>query len=287
MAAPYAARAAAVSAAAPQAERTAQITDRDFEVIRAWIYERAGISLSPQKKALVTGRLASRLRHHGLASYGEYFQLLKGGRHAEELQIAVDLLTTNETHFFREPRHFEFLCDTILPQRTLQRPFRVWSAASSSGEEPYSIAMTLAAALGERPWEVFASDVSSRVLARAAAGHYPMARADSIPRELLRAHCLKGIGSQTGTFLIAPHIRARVQFSALNLVQTLPPTGDFDVIFLRNVMIYFDQATKHQVVTRLLTRLRPGGYFLIGHAESLNGVVDTLQSIAPSIYRKP
>ena len=272
------------------------ITDREFDAIRTWIYETAGINLSAQKKALVMGRLASRLRHHRLQSYGDYFKLLKSGRpeHEAELQIAIDLLTTNETHFFREPKHFDFLRHTVLPQHTAQRarrPFRAWSAASSSGEEAYSIAMTLAAVLGcdanTAPWEVVATDLSSRVLARAAAGHYSLARTEGIPREYLRAYCLKGVGAQEGTFMVAQHIRSRVRFSQINLNQALPALGEFDVIFLRNVMIYFDIPTKRQVVARVLSCLRPGGYLLIGHSESLNGVVDTVKSIAPSIYQKP
>ncbi len=288
----------AVAANAQQASdaRVNVITDREFDAIRTWIYETAGINLSVQKKSLVMGRLASRLRHHRLQSYGDYFKLLKSARlgHEAELQIAIDLLTTNETHFFREPKHFEFLRTTVLPQYTASRArhlFRVWSAASSSGEEPYSIAMTLAAVLGWEknapPWEVMATDLSSRVLTRAAAGHYSLARTEGIPRDYLRAHCLKGVGAQDGTFLVAPHIRSRVRFSQVNLNQALPALGEFDVIFLRNVMIYFDIPTKQQVVSRVLSCLRPGGYLLIGHSESLNGVVGTVKALAPSIYRKP
>jgi chemotaxis protein methyltransferase CheR len=173
-----------------------------------------------------------------------------------------------------------------LPSHSPRRAFRAWSAACSSGEEPYSIAMTLAGALGEAPWEVLATDLSSRVLARAAAGHYGMGRAKSIPRDCLRAHCLKGVGAQEGTFMIAPQLRSRVTFTQLNLSRALPPLGEFDVIFLRNVMIYFDMATKKEVVGRILACLRPEGHLLIGHSESLNGVSEAIRGIAPSIYVK-
>jgi chemotaxis protein methyltransferase CheR len=271
--------------------RVNPITEREFNAIRTWLYDTAGINLSEQKKALVMGRLASRLRHYRVAGYGDYFELLKSGRHEAELQIAMDLLTTNETHFFREPKHFDFLKSTILPRRQARRVFRAWSAASSSGEEPYSIAMTLAAVMGleqtTAPWEVVATDLSSRVLARAAGGHYAMARAESIPREYLRAYCLKGVGAQDGTFLVDPRLKNRVRFSQINLNRALPSLGEFDVIFLRNVMIYFDVPTKRQVVARVLSCLRAGGYLLIGHSESLNGVTDAVKSIAPSIYLKP
>ncbi len=274
---------AAVARVAPYAN----ITEREFQDIRGWIHERAGISLSNQKRALVMGRLAPRLRHHQLASYGEYFEMLRGGAHPGELQIAVDLLTTNETHFFREPKHFDFLRDKILAAHPHSRMLRVWSAASSSGEEPYSIAMLLAASLGEAPWEVLASDLSSRVLDRARNGHYSMARAKTIPPAMLQAYCLKGIGSQEGTFLVEPKIRARVKFMQVNLVERLPELGELDVVFIRNVMIYFDMPTKRQVVARILPFVRSGGHLIVGHSESLNGVSDALKVVQPSVYRKP
>ena len=232
------------------------------------------------------GRLAARLRHYQLRTYGEYFHLLHLGAHPAETQIAIDLLTTNETHFFREPKHFNFLREKILSGGNPRRELRVWSAATSSGEEAYSLAMTLSATLANAPWEVLASDLSSRALERARAGHYSLARAKSIPRHLLQAYCLKGVGAQAGTFLIAPQLRSRVQCAQINLVNMLPPIGEFEFIFLRNVMIYFDAPTKREVVARVLRHLRPGGYLIVGHAETLSGVTDALKSEMPSIYRK-
>src|SRR6185369_8779910 len=219
--------------------------------------------------------------------YGDYFELLQNGAHRDEPQIAVDLLTTNETHFFREPRHFDFLRDRILSQHLPSRPFRVWSAACSSGEEPYSIGMTLASALGDNPWEVLASDLSSRVLERARSGHYPMARARTIPQDSLVAHCLKGTGRHDGTFLVAPHVASRIRFSQINLNAPLPGTGEFDVIFLRNVMIYFDAQTKQQVMGRVIERLCAGGHLMIGHSESLANVESAMRPVGPAIFRKP
>jgi len=275
------------SAPAQHAMRHGQISEREFQAIRAWIREAAGINLSEQKKALIVGRLAARLRHHGLESYGQYFDLLQSGTQPAEVQIAVDLLTTNETHFFREPKHFDFLREKILAGRQAGRAFRAWSAASSTGEEPYSIAMTLADSLGEAPWEVVASDLSSRVLARAETGHYAIARAKTIPRAYLQRYCLKGVASQEGTFLIDPRLRSRVRFMQVNLVAPLPQLREFDVIFLRNVMIYFDMPTKLEVVSRMLPYLARGGHIIVGHSESLNGVSDALKSVQPSIYRRP
>ncbi|WP_310448357.1 protein-glutamate O-methyltransferase CheR [Thiobacillus sp.] len=261
------------------------LKDSEFSRFQQMIFRIAGISMTPAKKALVAGRLAKRLKHHGLDSYEDYFQLLS--RQQDEMQVAVDLLTTNETYFFREPKHFDFLRDQVLPGHPAGRPLRIWSAACSSGEEPYTLAMLLADRLGDAPWDVFGSDISTQVLDKARRGLYPMERARGIPPSLLRAHCLKGVGSQDGQLLIDPALRRRVQLAQINLNEPLPEVGEFDVIFLRNVMIYFQAETKRQVVTRLLAKLRPGGIFIVGHSESLNGLAQGLETLAPSIYRKP
>jgi len=263
------------------------LKDGEFKQFQAWLYRAAGINLSPAKKALVAGRLFKRLKHHQLNSYGDYFQLIMGHEATAELQVALDLLTTNETYFFREPKHFDFLREQVLPRAVAGKTFRLWSAASSSGEEPYSLAMTLADGLGSTPWEIIGSDISSQVLAKARSGHYPLARARTIAQPLLVKHCLKGTGRQEGTFLIERSLRERVHFMQINLNEELPKIGEFEVIFLRNVMIYFDQDTKRKVVARMLPLLKPGGYFIVSHSESLNGISDALQLITPSIYRKP
>ena len=265
----------------------ATIAEHEFKQFQSLLYDIAGISLSAQKKPLVCGRLAKRLKAHQLDSFGDYLRLLKNGAQPDELQIAIDLLTTNETYFFREPKHFEFLAAKVLPAWRPGRPFRVWSAACSSGEEPYSLAMLLAERLGDSAWEIIASDLSTRVLEKAGSSHYPMERAKDIPRPYLLKYCLKGVGAQDGTFLIDPGLRKRVSFVQINLTKRLPEHGEFDVIFLRNVMIYFDQKVKQETVARLLPRLRPGGHFMIGHSETLNGISSALQPLAPAIYRKP
>ena len=263
------------------------INDQEFSQFQKLIHQLAGINLSSAKKALVSGRLAKRLIQYNLDSYGDYFKLLTASHNAAELQVAVDLLTTNETYFFREPKHFDFLRNQILAKHKPGNPFRVWSAACSSGEEPYSIAMVLADHLGDGSWEVAASDISTRVLEKARSGHYPMGRIDGISREHLSRYCLKGVGVQENTLLVDQKLRSRVSFMQVNLNQSLPALGGFDVIFLRNVMIYFDQETKRQIMQRILPLLKPGGHFMVSHSETLNGVVDTLQMLAPSIYRKP
>jgi len=277
---------------APMSTRTADpalqqpaLSQRDFENFQKLIREAAGISLPSTKRALVAGRLARRLKHHGLDSYADYWRLLGSGQ--AERQVAVDLLTTNETYFFREPRHFDFLRDHVLPGLPRERTLRVWSAACSSGEEPYSVAMLLAQAGGGRPWEILASDISTRMLDKARRGVYAMGGVRGMTPELLRTHCLKGTGTQEGSFAVDPKLRARVNFAQINLNTTLPDVGEFDVIFLRNVLIYFEPSTKREVVARLQAKLRRGGYLFVGHSESLNGLADGLQGVVPAVYRRP
>lgn len=264
------------------------ITDLEFARFQRLIHDIAGIALSDAKRSLLTGRLAKRLHHYGFATYSEYLRLVGDGGDPLERQTMVDLLTTNETYFFRESKHFDYLRTAILPEHRPGREFSIWSAACSSGEEVYTIAITLAETLGlETPWSVHGSDISQKVLATAAAGHYPMARSRGMPPEYLRKYCLKGFGSQEGTFLIDKRLRQRTRFSQINLNLALPEIGQFDAIFLRNVMIYFDTSTKRQVVERLARRLRPGGHLFIGHSETLNGITDVLESVEPTVYRRP
>ncbi len=263
------------------------ISDGEFTQFQRFIFDAAGITMAEGKKALVSGRLAKRLAHHGLNTYSEYFAMLASGRNPAEVQVAVDLLTTNETYFFREMKHFDLLRQLAQESSGSGTPFRVWSAASSTGEETYSIAMVLADVLEARPWEVFGTDISTRVLERARRGHYPMDRASQMPQNYLKRFCLKGNGSEAGTLLVEKALRNRVQFAHLNLNETLPPSlPQFDVIFLRNVMIYFSAETKRQVVARLLTKLKPGGHFLVGHSETLNDISTAVVAQGPSIYVK-
>ncbi len=263
------------------------LTDHEFRSFQEMIFFVAGISMSAAKKQLVGGRLAKRIKHYGMASYGDYFSLLMKPEAKDELQIAVDLLTTNETYFFREPAHFEFLRNRALPEMSGQASVRIWSGACSSGEEPYSLAMIMAERLGSRPWEIVASDICTRVLDKARGGHYAMERADDIPPALLGKYCLKGVAEQEGTFLVEKKLRSRIQFLQVNLNANLPSLGEFDMIFLRNVLIYFDMDTKRKAVQRMLPLLRKGGYFVVSHSESLHGVTDGLQMVMPSVYLKP
>lgn len=264
------------------------ISDREFAQFQKFIFEAAGITLADTKKALVTGRLARRLKHFDLDSYGDYFRLISSGKEPAEVQMAIDLLTTNETYFFREPQHFEFMKAEVAKDVHYAKPLRVWSAAASSGEEPYSIAMLLEDCLGSlgRPWEVVASDISVRVLERAAAGHYTTLRTGGIPQHYLRKYCLKGTGQQAGTILVDRKLRQHVQFRQINLNATLPQLGTFDFIFLRNVLLYFNLQTKRKVVERLLSVLKPGGWLFISHTETLHDISAAVEAFRPAIYRK-
>lgn len=266
-----------------------ELHDHEFELFRSLIYRIAGINLSSGKKHLVSGRLAKRLKHHRLTSFKDYYHLATAKHNSEELELAVNLLTTHETHFFREPRHFDFLREQILPVYSASRAFRVWSAACSSGQEPYSIAMLLDDVLGSnRPWEVMGSDIDTHMVEIASAGQYSMDFAQEIPRRYLTRYCLKGVGKEAGTLKIDDALSERVRFMQHSLTETpSSDIGHFDVIFLRNVMIYFDLDTKRQAVSNLLPRLRSGGYLMVGHAESLQGINDLCRLVMPTVYRKP
>lgn len=263
-----------------------EISDQEFAQFQRFIFEAAGITLASGKKMLVSSRLGRRVQHYELDSFAAYFRLLSGGLQPGEVQTAIDLLTTNETYFFREPRHFEFLQKHLPAAPTRTQPLRIWSAAGSSGEEAYSIAMLLEDRLVGHAWEVIASDISSRVLERARAGHYPMERARYIPLPYLQRFCLKGMGKQEQTLLVDRSLRNKVSFLQINLNAKLPAIGVFDFVFLRNVLIYFNQQTKRDVLARVLSVLRPGGWLFIGHSENLHGITEAVKAVAPSIYRK-
>ena len=262
------------------------ITDAELAQFQGFIFDKAGITMASSKKALVMGRLGKRLKAHHLDSFGAYFNLLASGQDEDEVQVAVNLLTTNETYFFREIKHFDFLRTQALAARSRVQPFRVWSAASSSGEEAYSIAMVLADCMETTPWEVLGTDISTHVLEGATRALYPMERARNVPAGYMKRFCLKGTGEHEGRLLIERSLRSRVLFRQVNLNAALPHLGQFDLVFLRNVMIYFSDDTKREVVARVLQTVKPGGHFCVGHSESLNNISQAVTAIAPSIFRK-
>lgn len=268
---------------------TATFTDREFKRISEIMYAAAGLSFNDSKKSLIQSRLATRIQRMGLSNFGDYIDLLEDETQAAEFQMAVDLLTTNETYFFREPKHYELL-EKELTDRRSRAPVAIWSAASSFGDEAYSTAMLMAdmqtqGRIGP-DWSILATDISHRVLLSAKEAVYPVDRLRAVSPERLRRYCLRGEGDSEGQILIQDKIRERVQFGMLNLCKPIDNMGPFDVIFLRNVLIYFDIPTKIEVVDRVLTSLKPGGLFFLGTAEGRVACKTPLQTVQPGAFRK-
>ncbi|MCD1646498.1 CheR family methyltransferase [Marinobacter adhaerens] len=259
-----------------------ELTQEDFRALRRIMQSASGIELPDEKRYLIIHRLGKRLRAHGLPNFGDYLLLVR--RDPLERQTLVDLLTTNETWFFREPGHFDWLGRVCREKRG---GLRVWSAASSTGEEGFSIAMTLAENSLTRNWEVLGTDVSHSVVERANTGLFSAKALDSIPREYLKKYWLKGVGEQEGYIMAKPELRERVSFRVANLNERLPTTvGSFDVAFLRNVLIYFTTEGKQRLVRNVLERVKTGGLLMVGHSESLFGLDLPLKQLAPAVYQK-
>lgn len=269
------------------------LTNGEFERFQRLIHREAGIYLGETKHALLIGRLARRVRELGLQSFTAYYRAVEGDR-AELVQL-LDAIATNETYFFREPQQFEVLerqiCDewrAAALAGARPRRVRIWSAACSTGEEPYSLAMVLHRRLALEGWaiSILASDLSTRALRRAQVGTWPLERTRGIPERYLRAYMLRGIGPEAGNARVGPEVRDLVTFARINLADDpYPVTGPFDAIFCRNVLIYFDAASRRRVIERLRGYLAPGGFLFLGHAESLAGWSEGVQSILPAVYR--
>lgn len=255
-----------------------------FGRLQRFFFDASGITLAAHKQALVEGRLRKRLVHLELANFDCYCDLLEHPDAIEERQWAVDLLTTNETYFFREPGHFSLLAEKVLPSLP-RRPVRVWSAACSSGEEPYSLAMLLDDVLAGENWELIGSDLSARMVHHARRGLYRHTRLEDMPKRYLKRYCRRGTGAYDGHLLIDRSLRERVRFLQHNLLDSAPMLGNFDIAFLRNVLIYFDAEGKRAVVQRVIERLRPGGWLFIGRSESLQGLGLPLRAERSSVYR--
>jgi len=255
-----------------------------FDAVSDLFHKVSGIRLTEAKRALVTGRLSKLAQAFGAASLDAYIEALVDGAAPDEMVKVIDKLTTNETYFFREPQHFDYLASRLAERRAARGELRVWSAASSSGEEAYSLAMLLADKLGPGGWQVIGTDLSTAMVETARRALYPMDRVRHMPQEYLRRFCLKGQGEFEGHLLISRDLRARVRFECANLTQPLPQIGEFDLIFLRNVLIYFDPAGKVDIVRRVLTRLRPDGLLFTGHAESLGNMGLPLSNVGPAIH---
>lgn len=271
-------------------DATPVLNEREYEKISQLAYEHFGLDLRGGKQGLVSARLGKELRQLGLKSFQRYYDYVKADRSGAALASMVDHLTTNHTSFFREPRHFDLLRKTIFPTLHTRSRIDIWSAACSSGEEPYSIAMSL---LEESPREaaarvrIKASDISTRMLEKAKRGVYPAERFEGIAVPLLQRYLLKGQDEAADTFRFKNNVRAMIDFEHLNLMEKLPSGYICPVIFCRNIMIYFDKPTQQSLVQRLSEHLEDGGYLLIGHSESLNNITHGLDYVCPATYRKP
>jgi chemotaxis protein methyltransferase CheR len=279
-----------LSSSPAQRDTLRPITAAEFLKIRNLVYERCGLDLRDGKEQLVSARLGKKIREAKFRSFQEYFQHVLDDHTGEALCGMIDALTTNYTHFFREPAHFEFLKRTVLPPLADRGSVTIWSAACATGEEPYSIAMCLKEELGNRTdgrFQILATDISTRALSAARKGVYPAERFQNVQIPTLRKYLLRGSGASEGLYRVKTEVLPPIVFQRLNLIEPFSSVGIFPLIFCRNVMIYFDRKTQSDLVARLSGCLEPGGHLFIGHAESLNPIQHTLEYVQPAIYRKP
>jgi chemotaxis protein methyltransferase CheR len=268
-------------------DREPTLTARELKAIVDLVYRKSGITLHEGKKELIQARLQKRLRHYGLRKYTEYLALVEADDSGEELTALLDAIATNHTSFFREPQHFDLVRTKVVP--AFGRPGRTltgWSAPCSTGEEAYTIAMSIEEA-GCTDYQILGSDLSTKALAQARRGVYKMDRVSGIPMPILRKYFQRGLRESAGLVRINPPLRAHIEFQQLNLLEIDSLGRQFDFIFCRNVMIYFDQPIRQQVVTMLERHLAADGFLFIAHAESLNDIRHGLQPVAAAAFRKP
>jgi len=273
-----------------------ELTNDEFQLFQLLVERESGIHLGAKNRAMLVSRLWRRLRALELNSFSAYYRLVRAN--PAEMVRMLDCVCTNETHFFREPASFDCLRQRVFPEWIAaaesdrrSRTLRAWSAACSTGEEPYSLAMMLLAAFPvETGWktEVLGTDLSTKVLAKASKGIWPSHKLSGVPVEYQRQFLLKGFGPDAGKIKATEELRKAVRFQRLNLVeQQYDIFGPFDLIFCRNVIIYFEWETKLKVIDRLGRYLAPNGYLFLGHAESLHGITDQLDSVKPKVFRSP
>lgn len=275
--------------AANESTAACEMKPREFERIRQMAYDFCGVDLKG-KQILVSARLGKKIRVMNLDSFTTYCDHVQNDTSGLLFTEMIDALTTNHTSFFREIRHFEFLRNSVLPQLVGHEAINIWSAACSTGEEPYTIAFSLIDALGREAYSrlaITATDISTRVLEKAKMGLYPVQSVSALSTELRRECLMKGTGNYVGQCMVKPAIKKLIDFRQWNLLENGSSFGPFQVVFCRNVMIYFDLETQQKVVDNLVSRLSPGGYLFIGHAESLNGINHSLEFICSATYRKP
>jgi chemotaxis protein methyltransferase CheR len=261
-----------------------EFTPRDFTRVRALIYRQAGISLGESKQEMVYSRLARRLRAKGLSSFEVYLDILESGRDSEEWEAFTNALTTNLTSFFREAHHFPILAEYM---RNMKAPLSIWCSASSTGEEPYSIAMTVCEAFGTLtpPVSIVATDIDTNVLETAANGVYPIDRVEKMAQDRVKRFFQRGKGDRSGLVRVRPELRQLITFKPLNLLGgSWPISGPFDVIFCRNVMIYFDKPTQGQILARFVPLMKPAGLLFAGHSENFMYASDAFKLRGKTVY---
>jgi chemotaxis protein methyltransferase CheR len=273
-----------------QRDAEVALTDRELDHIVRLVYERSGIALHRGKRALVVARLHKVLKAGGFTSFADYVRHVERDHTGHELSVLLDAITTNHTSFFREDEHFDYLAAHVVPPlAAADRPVRVWCAACSTGQEPVTLAVTLMEALPQaqhRKIRLLASDISTRALRTAAAGVYPMRVAAGVPQAILKGYFERGLGADAGKVRVQAHVRRAVEYRRLNLIEIDDLHETFDVVFCRNVMIYFDKAVQQRVVSMLERHLAPGGFLFIAHSESLNGLSHALKWMSPAVYQR-
>lgn len=262
-----------------------KISDKEFLELKQIIFQKSGIHIDTDDINHIKNKLIDRLIYNNFKTFREYCNYLI--KNSDELQIMINNITINETYFFRERKHFEFLVDIILPT-VKYNTFRCWSAAGSNGAEAYSIAMKIDSTLSTyQNWEIITSDINSDVLEIAKNGIYPLKYSKRIPIEYLKKYCLKGQNEDEGFFKIDQKLKERISFRHINLLNILDNTlGEFDLILLRNIIIYFDDKEKSIIIHNVLKHLKKGGYLFMGHSESLYRITNKVVQIRPSIYQK-
>ncbi|WP_051327933.1 CheR family methyltransferase [Desulfatirhabdium butyrativorans] len=265
-----------------------ELTEQQFRMVSEIVYRFCGIHLKEGKESLVRARLMKRLRALGISSFETYLQLIEGPSGQDELRQMIDVMTTNKTSFFRESAHFDFLVEHVLPDLR-KESLRFWSAACSTGEEPYTLAMILLEHLpgcSTKDVKILATDISRPVMAKAAAGRYGEKSVLDIPASYLQKYFSVQQSSEGRVYQIKPVVRSLARFACLNLLEPWPMKGPFQVIFCRNVMIYFDRQTQERMVQRFYDLIEPGGYLFVGHSEGLSGVRHGFTYVRPAVYRK-
>jgi len=266
------------------------ISDKDFALFSKLVYDKTGINLAQgNKKQLLQSRVNKVLRARNIQSYNDYYHIVRDDTTGRELEDFINLISTNVTHFFREEKHFEFMRTQWYPNFDFKHSssVKIWCSASSTGEEPYTIAITMNELVGDRyPYEIFASDIDTKCLQRAAKAVYPISSVEKMDKNLVKKYFQEGKNEAKGYVKVKDSLKKHVKYSRVNLIEPFRLPTTYDIVFCRNVMIYFDTPTKSNIVHKFFDVMNQGAYLMIGHSESLNGFKHPFKYIQPATYRK-